>query len=609
MGLIPDDVIEQVRARCDIVEVIQARVPLKRSGGAFKACCPFHKEKTPSFHVNPGRQIFHCFGCGVGGNVFRFIMDYDRVDFPTAVRMLAQQAGVTIPETESHGDGPKGPAKDDLLAVMTEAAALYAECLKKDPDAEAARAYLTRRDLNQKKTAEFGIGFAPDGPDFLLRKLAGPRRSRELLETAGLAMRNERGWYDRFRNRIMFSICDEQGRVIGFSGRVLRAEDSPAKYVNSPETPLFRKSNVLFGLHLARRDILDRRQAILCEGQIDVIRCHIAGLTNAVAAQGTAVTDEHARILKRYTEEVVLMMDADKAGQDAAIRSAEVLLGAGLVVRFAALPAGEDPDSIIQRSGPQPVQDAVTRAEGLVEFMARVQESRGEWASEAGRVRAVRDILRAIGWAKEPALREHLLQTASRRLGMTPDTLRRAAAESAATPRAQSLESETTPRKEATAPAPPEEKALVEALLHAPEVRPLVRNYWNPALIRHPELARMAEHLLDTKTPPTASIAALSPEHASFTRLATEIEMTERWALLADLDVDASPEEAVRDILLRLWSTEFDRRRRDALLRAGRATGEEKQRWTLRASELTLQMKTLRSGWDAASALLEMEAL
>ena len=609
MGRIPEDIVEQVRTRCDIVEVIQARVPLKRAGSAYKACCPFHKEKTPSFHVNPGRQIFHCFGCGVGGNVFRFIMDYDRVDFPTAVRMLAQQAGIIIPETESDGDGPKGPSKDDLFAVMTEAAALYAECLKNDPGAQSARDYLTQRDLNRKETAAFGIGFAPDRPDFLLQKLAGPRRSRELLEVAGLLMHNERGWYDRFRNRVMFSICDEQGRVIGFSGRVLRAEDSPAKYVNSPETPLFRKSNVLFGLHLARRDILDRRQAILCEGQIDVIRCHIAGITHAVAAQGTAVTDEHARILKRYTEEVVLMMDADKAGQDAAIRSAEVLLGAGLVVRFAALPAGEDPDSIIVRSGPDPVQDAITRADGLVEFMARVQEARGEWASEAGRVRAVREILRAIGWAKEPALREHLLQTASRRLGMTPDALRRAAAQSAAAPRAQPTDSEATARDPSTAPAPPEEKALVEAMLHAPEVRVLVRNYWSPALIRHPELARMAEHLLDKKTPMNASLAALAPEHAPFTRLATEIEMTERWSLLADLDEDASPEEAVRDILLRLWSAEFHRRRRDALLQAGRATGEEKHRWTHRASELTLQIKTLRSGWEAASALLEMEAL
>ena len=607
MGRITDDIIEQVRARCDIVDVVQARVPLKRSGSAWKACCPFHKEKTPSFHVNPARQIFHCFGCGAGGDVFRFIMDYERVDFPTALRMMAQQAGVAIPEPEERDGAAKGPPKDDLLAVMSEAAAVYATALQDAPEAEAARAYVRERRLDHPMARAFGIGFAPERADFLLRRLAGPRRSRELLETAGLAMRNERGWYDRFRNRLMFSICDEQGRVIGFSGRVLRAEDSPAKYVNSPETPLFRKSRVLFGLHLARREILEHRQAVLCEGQIDVIRCHMAGIVHAVAAQGTAVTDEHARVLKRYAEEVVLMMEADPAGQDAAIRSAEILLGAGLVVRFAALPPGEDPDSIIIRSGPEPVREAIARAEGVVEFMARVQEQRGAWASEAGRVRAVREMLRAVGWATEPALREHLLQSAARRLGMSVDALRRAAAPSAAAPRA--AEPGTAAPGDAVMPARPEEKALVEALFHAPELREFVAAYWNAGLIRHPELARMAEHLLDPRTPARTSLAALAPEHPSFSRLATEIEITERWTLTAHPDEESSADHAVRDILLRLWSAEFHRRRQDALRRAGNASGEERQQWTRRATELTLHIRTLRSGWDAASALLEMEAL
>jgi len=267
---------------------------------------PFHREKTPSFQVNPARQIYHCFGCGAGGDVFRFVQEREKVDFLTAVQILARKAGVTIELSEE--DRRDASGKDLLYKIHEEAAALYRRVLLQDPAAAPAREYLRQRQLDAPAAEKFQIGYAPERPAMLAWG-ASKKYPPEALETAGLLLRGDsargRGgeWWDRFRNRVMFPIRDEQGRVIGFSGRVLRAEDHPAKYVNSPETPLFHKSRVLYAIDQARHAIIDARQAILCEGQIDTLRCHLAGLTNVVAAQGTAVTEEHARILKRYADE------------------------------------------------------------------------------------------------------------------------------------------------------------------------------------------------------------------------------------------------------------------------------------------------------------------
>jgi DNA primase len=616
MGRIPEEIIEQVRERCDIVEVVQARVPqLKRAGTSFKACCPFHQEKTPSFQVHPARQIYHCFGCGAGGNVFKFVMEYDKVDFLTALRMLARQAGVTLPEPTETRDGPRGPSKDDLWAAHEAAAELYRACLEKDPGAAAARAYLKKRSLDSPAAAAFGIGFAPDRPDYLLGHTDRQRFPLELLETAGLAQRNDRGWYDRFRNRVMFSIRDEQGRVIGFSGRVLRAEDSPAKYINSPETPVFHKGRVLFGLNFARRPMVDRRQAVLCEGQIDVIRCHLAGLTHAVAAQGTAVTEEHARMLRRYVDESVLLLDADEAGFRAAVRTAEVLLGAGLVVRCATLPAGEDPDSLILREGAGPIERAVAEAEDIVDFRVRMLEAAGEWATDAGRVRAIRELTQMTRWAADAALRERMFQRAALRLGMSTDAVRR---EAAALARRAPPPPASPGRGDADAsgPAPPEppppspeERALVEALIHVPSHRAFVREHLKADLIRHPVLSRIAEWLLRPEVE-DRPLSALAPEDSELSRWIAELGLSHRWQHRIPARDEPDPDgDMVREVLLRLWREEFRRRRREAMDHAARGAPAERAPWAERAAELTMQIKRLERGWDEALPIVEMEML
>ena len=610
MGRIPDEVVEQVRTRCDIVDVVNARVPLKRAGAAFKACCPFHKEKTPSFNVNPARQIFHCFGCHKGGDVFRFVMEFDHVDFLTAVRMLARQAGVEVPEESADARGRSGPAKDEMLAVHAEVAAFYRLLLLKHKDAGIAREYVKSRNLDGADAEKFGIGFAPDRNDGLILWANQHKRPLELLLAAGLLGKADDGrMYDRFRNRIMFPIRDEQGRVVGFSGRVLRAEDSNAKYLNSPETPIFRKSRILFALDQARNAILEQKQAVLCEGQIDVIRCHLAGITNTVAAQGTAITDEHARVLRRYCDEVVLMLDADTAGENAAVRSAEVLLASGLVVRCAGLPKGDDPDSLILREGPEPVRRALAEAEDIISFRYRMFDHRGEWQSDAGRVRATRALMETIGWANDDALRQQLARRAALLLGVSLEPLLRSASSLKRPAPGRSFSgSESAPPPESGAPAAfsappaPEEMALIAALTHDPEHLELIRTYVPLRILRHPSIVRMAQYLLEGGT---GSLTALAKsDDPQLARLASAVEMSPLWKSAQNSDVRL---KTVRDVILKIWRAEWLRKRQAAQAARGACRGDAAIAMDAQIAELTVQLSAFSRGWDAAQPILDLE--
>jgi DNA primase len=347
-GLISKEVIEQIRAASDIVEVIGEYVQLKKAGMRYKALSPFNKEKTPSFFVDPARQFFKCFSSGHGGDVFKFIQVYENLDFPGAARRLAQRANIVIPEEAYTDEGRKRGQREKLLDLHAAVAAWWRQQLHKDPAAQPARDYLKSRKINSDLAHEFSLGYAPDSWEATLSWASKQGYDMDLLELAGLVTRGERNKpYDRFRGRLMFPIKNETGQVVAFSGRLLDPVAKAAKYVNSPETPLFSKSRILFGLDKTRRAILDEKRAIVCEGQIDLIRCYEHGVRNVVAAQGTAFTEEHGRILKRYADEVVLCFDADRAGQDAAERSIDTLLQSGLGVRIAQMPQGEDPDTLL----------------------------------------------------------------------------------------------------------------------------------------------------------------------------------------------------------------------------------------------------------------------
>jgi len=426
-GRVTEQTLEEIRQRVDIADLIGSRLTLKRSGSVYKACCPFHKEKTPSFHVNPLRRTYHCFGCGAHGDVFKFLMQSDGMAFMDAVRTLAERAMVPLDTRVDY----ESSARAVLFRLHGELAAFYRRCLLGHSSAETARRYLAERRIDVQTAERFGIGYAPRTPRALEQWAARHGYDIEQLVEGGLLVpprEADRGddYYDRFRGRLMFPIRDATGRVAGFSGRILDPKASPAKYVNSPETPIFHKGRLLYALDLARACIVRgaRREAILCEGQIDVIRCHASGFDTAVAAQGTAFTEEHAQLLKRYADSVLLAYDGDAAGRKAALRTGQILLSHGLPVRAAVLPAGQDPDSLLRDQGPEAFQRLLDHAESITAFqVASLQAQEADPAAVDAVTRITGQVLEMLSGCPKAVLRSHLLQEAAVRLGLPASAL------------------------------------------------------------------------------------------------------------------------------------------------------------------------------------------
>ncbi|MDE2090553.1 MAG: DNA primase [Gammaproteobacteria bacterium] len=384
MARIPQSFIDELVSRVDIVEVIDARVPLKKHGREFTACCPFHNEKTPSFTVSPSKQFFHCFGCGAHGTALGFLMDYEHLDFVEAVRQLASIAGLEIPQEAGEPRSDFAP----LYAVLDQAARLYREALKASPEAVT---YLKARGLSGEIAAEFGIGFAPTGWDTVLKALGGEEPGRQNLSAAGLIIRRDDGrYYDRFRERIMFPIRDSRGRIIAFGGRVLGKEEP--KYLNSPETPLFHKGRELYGLYEVRQALRDIRRLLVVEGYMDVVALHQHAIRYAVATLGTATTSEHLQRLFRVTSEVVFCFDGDRAGRAAAWRALENALpeaGEGRQIKFLFLPEAEDPDSVVRKEGKDGFEARLKEAVPLSSFLLDSLTARTDLGSLEGRARLV----------------------------------------------------------------------------------------------------------------------------------------------------------------------------------------------------------------------------
>ncbi|PFG26407.1 DNA primase [Pseudomonas lurida] len=364
-GLIPQSFIDDLLNRTDIVDVVSSRVQMKKAGKNYTACCPFHKEKTPSFSVSPDKQFYYCFGCGAGGNALGFIMDHDNLDFPQAVEELAKAAGMEIPREESgRPHKPRQPTDSPLYPLLTAAAEFYRQALKSHPQRKAAVDYLKGRGLTGEIARDFGLGFAPPGWDNLYKHLSSDTLQQKAMIDAGLLVENaETGKrYDRFRDRVMFPIRDSRGRIIAFGGRVL-GDDKP-KYLNSPETPVFHKGQELYGLFEARKNNRNLDEIIVVEGYMDVIALAQQGLRNAVATLGTATSEEHMKRLFRVVPSVLFCFDGDQAGRNAAWRALEATLSSlqdGRRARFLFLPEGEDPDTLV-------------RSEGTDAFRARINQ-------------------------------------------------------------------------------------------------------------------------------------------------------------------------------------------------------------------------------------------
>jgi DNA primase len=364
MGRIPQSFINDLLNRVDIVDVVDARVTLRKAGKNYQALCPFHNEKTPSFSVSPDKQFYHCFGCGVSGTALTFLMEFDRMEFVEAVETLARMAGVEVPREQS---GPPPKDHSDLYDVLGQAERFYRQELRNAPDAVA---YLKNRGLSGEVARDFGIGYAPDAWDGVRKALADVSEAR-LLE-AGLLIRNDNGRvYDRFRGRVMFPIRDTRGRIIGFGGRILGGDGGP-KYLNSPETEVFHKGRELYGLYEARRALRRLDRLLVVEGYMDVVALAQAGIANAVATLGTATTPEHFHKLYRYSEEVVCCFDGDNAGRQAAWRALESALPVlkdGRQLRFMFLPEGEDPDTLVRARGKGAFLELASHAEPAIEYL------------------------------------------------------------------------------------------------------------------------------------------------------------------------------------------------------------------------------------------------
>lgn len=396
-GRIPQQFIDDLLNRVDIVEVIDSRVPLKKKGREYTACCPFHSEKTPSFTVSQNKQFYHCFGCKANGSAIGFLMEYEHLSFPDAIEELARSQGLEVPyEGGQRPDPAARKVQADLYDLMTETSQYYQKQLRQHEDAQKAVDYLKQRGLSGEIAKDFGIGFAPDGWDNLLKTLATtPEREKGLVTTGMLIKKDNGKCYDRFRDRIMFPIRDRRGRCIAFGGRILpkpQPDDKDAKYLNSPETPLFHKGQELYGLYEARQALREIPRIMVVEGYMDVVALAQFDVRYAVATLGTATTADHLQRLFQLTSEVVFCFDGDRAGKDAAWRALQTCLPEmrdGRETRFMFLPDGEDPDSYIRQIGKAAFEEKIQQSQAFSEYFFKQLTDESDMSGIGGRARLV----------------------------------------------------------------------------------------------------------------------------------------------------------------------------------------------------------------------------
>lgn len=415
-----EEQIEEVRSRSDIVSVIGRYVRLKRAGSGYTGLCPFHNEKTPSFHVNPARQMYKCFGCGVGGNVLTFVMEYENLTFPEAMEMLAQENGIELPKQELTAQQKQQESLRQTLLEINKKAARYYFALLKSPRGKPGYDYLTGRGLSDETILHFGLGYAGQGGGELYQYMKKEGYSDSVLKETGLFKMDERGAYDKFWNRVMFPIMDANNRVIGFGGRVMG--DAKPKYLNSPETKIFDKSRNLFGLNYAKRG--KRSNMILCEGYMDVIALHQAGFTNAVASLGTAFTEQQANLIRRYTDEVLLTYDSDGAGIKAAMRAIPMLRRSGITGKVIHMEPYKDPDEFIKNLGAEEFEKRMKEAQNSFFFEIEVIKKNYSMSDPEQKTKFIHEIARKLLVFEDKIQRDNYLEAVAARYNIKTEDLR-----------------------------------------------------------------------------------------------------------------------------------------------------------------------------------------
>ena len=471
MSLFPQTFLDDLHLNADIVQVIGDVVSLKRSGATWKGLCPFHGEKTPSFHVNREKAFFHCFGCHVGGDVIKFVELHEKVSFPEAVRMLAGRFGLTVPEApETESSGTTAAEREALLKVHEVAAAWFRAQLESAAGARV-RQQLVARNINAQTIADLGIGFAPPAREALKAHLIERGFAMPLLLRSGLVVQRDSGEIvDRFRNRLMIPICRDAGSVIAFGGRATEADQQP-KYLNSPETPIYSKSRTLYGLNYSKAAIRKLNYAVLVEGYFDVAQLVQAGISPVVASCGTALTPQQAQLLRRFTSKVVLSFDPDAAGQGAAVRSCELLVGEGFDVNVALLPAGADPDTFVQRQGRDAYQDRLRASVPYLQFLLDRAATVHDLSTEDGRRTFLHEMLVVAARIPDAAARDQFADRLAHKARITEEVVRTEIRKAAGARKTSVPDRLVAP----AGPLKPAERGLLWGLVHDPAaVRPML---------------------------------------------------------------------------------------------------------------------------------------
>ena len=423
MALFPSGFIDDLKSHADIVQIVQERVPLRQSGATWKGLCPFHGEKTPSFHVNRDKGFFHCFGCGVGGNVIKFVELSDKLTFPEAVRQLAARVGLPVPDPEDDQEGESKRDREALLKAHEVAATWFREQLT-GPQGAAARRLLASRGLTQATIDQLGMGYAPASRDALKTRLTREGFAPQWLARTGLVVQREEGLViDRFRNRLMIPIARDNGAIIAFGGRAMEKDQVP-KYLNSPETSLYVKGRTLYGLNLTKTAITTARHAVMVEGYFNVAQALQAGIANVIASSGTALTNAQARLLKRFTSKVVLSFDPDAAGKGAAVRSSEMLVSEGFQVNVAMMPAGEDPDTYIQRHGGAAYQALLRSSRQYLDYLLDQAAAGRDFGRDEERREFLGRMLEVAARIPDAAARDQFADKLAHRARITEEVVR-----------------------------------------------------------------------------------------------------------------------------------------------------------------------------------------
>ncbi len=540
MGRIPRDIIERINDTADIVEVVAQYVDLKKRGRNYFGLCPFHHEKTASFSVAPDKNIYHCFGCGTGGSAINFLMEYEKISFVEAVKKLGGRYGI---EVEMQQDGSSKEFFTQLYQLQAFAADLYSKTLH-SPRGKAALDYLLERGLSKKLLQEFQLGFAPDDWEFLLQAVKDQDYSQEVLDKSGLFTSSDKGNFDRFRSRILFPIRNTAGKVIAFGGRIFDSDD-PAKYLNSPETPLYHKSDVLYGLDVTREAIRKQEQVILVEGYMDFLTLYQAGITNLVAVSGTALTERHAAQIRKIARRVLLAYDGDEAGIGAALRSGYTLLRSAVEPRVVAVPTGLDPDDWVRQSRAAVFQAAIDQAASLIDFHLDSQNALK--LTGVDRSRFVSELLREVGTIEDGILRNEIIRSLGQRLQIDERDL------------LQVLQKQIRYRRSTPEPAQQDgqepleftsklQRAQVEIIRtlagRQPEALDFARTHLDLNIFAEPLLKQLAGILLDQQN--TISLAAVVEQFDS----KQEREAVTKILFSELVSAEIDPEKLLRECLI-----------------------------------------------------------